>query len=160
MLSFSFPPPFFGFIAASYVIHLFFPFLKIVHGSSLSLVSSTSSIYSTVSINQCCVTMILWAGIPLSNMSRIKYQHFFLERKNFKGTDELGKKIWNSQTAIDYNIPINKSGIGCFVSGIVLCVHGDGLECVRSHGHLQVEFEKKGLEQCINLPASVSLSVK
>ncbi|MXQ88930.1 hypothetical protein E5288_WYG012266 [Bos mutus] len=30
-----------------------------VHGSSLSLVSSTSSIYSTVSINQCCMAMYI-----------------------------------------------------------------------------------------------------
>uniref|UniRef100_A0A2I2YXT8 Neuron navigator 2 n=1 Tax=Gorilla gorilla gorilla TaxID=9595 RepID=A0A2I2YXT8_GORGO len=31
------------------------PRYELVHGSSLSLVSSTSSIYSTVSINQCCI---------------------------------------------------------------------------------------------------------
>lgn len=44
---------------------------------------------------------------------------------------------------------------------LVLCaVHGEELECVRSLGHLLVEFEKKDFEQCINLPASVSLSVK
>lgn len=45
-------------------------FLLTVHGSSLSLVSSTSSIYSTVSTNQCCVAVI----ILLSNRIKSVYQ--------------------------------------------------------------------------------------
>lgn len=47
-----------------------------VHGSSLSLVSSTSSIYSTVSMRQCCVAMVTRAGVSLSSVSMIKYKHF------------------------------------------------------------------------------------
>lgn len=47
-----------------------------VHGSSLSLVSSTSSIYSTVSMRQCRVAMITRAGVSLSSVSMIKYKHF------------------------------------------------------------------------------------